>query len=48
MYHFKFLLKDGTIVLPPFVTGWKNVSIAGDLLALIGLDASRPASLFPG
>ena len=46
-YHVKFMLKDGTIVFPQFVTGWKNVSIAGGLLALILLDASRPAWLFP-
>jgi putative oxidoreductase len=47
MYHFKFMMKDGTIVFPQFVTGWKNVSIAGGLLALILLDTSRPAWLFP-
>ena len=47
LYHFKFMMKDGTIVFPQFVTGWKNVSIAGGLLALILLDASRPAWLFP-
>jgi hypothetical protein len=41
MYHFKFMLKDGAIVFPQFVTGWKNVSIAGGLLALILLDTSR-------
>jgi putative oxidoreductase len=46
-YHVKFMIKDGTIVFPQFVTGWKNVSIAGGLLALILLDASRPAWLFP-
>jgi len=46
-YHVKFMMKDGTIVFPQFVTGWKNVSIAGGLLALILLDASRPAWLFP-
>jgi putative oxidoreductase len=48
MYHFKFMIKDGTIVFPQFVTGWKNVSIAGGLIALILLDTSRPAWLFPG
>ena len=48
MYHFKFMVRDGTIVFPQFVTGWKNVSIAGGLLALILLDSSRPAWLFPG
>jgi len=47
MYHFKFMMKDGTIVFPQFVTGWKNVSIAGGLLALVLLDTSRPAWLFP-
>jgi putative oxidoreductase len=46
-YHVKFMMKDGTIVFPQFVTGWKNVSIAGGLLALILLDGSRPAWLFP-
>jgi putative oxidoreductase len=48
LYHCKFMIKDGTIVFPQFVTGWKNVSIAGGLLALILLDASRPDWLFPG
>jgi putative oxidoreductase len=48
LYHLKFMLKDGTIVFPQFVTGFKNVSIAGGLLALILLDTSRPAWLFPG
>jgi putative oxidoreductase len=47
LYHVKFMIKDGTIVFPQFVTGWKNVSIAGGLIALILLDASRPAWLFP-
>jgi putative oxidoreductase len=48
LYHFRFMVKDGTINFPQFVTGWKNVSIAGGLLALILLDASRPGWLFPG
>jgi uncharacterized membrane protein YphA (DoxX/SURF4 family) len=48
LYHVKFMIKDGTIVFPQFVTGWKNVSIAGGLLALVLLDTSRPAWLFPG
>ena len=48
IYHFRFMVKDGTINFPQFVTGWKNVSIAGGLLALILLDASRPVWLFPG
>jgi putative oxidoreductase len=47
LYHVKFMMKDGTIVFPQFVTGWKNVSIAGGLLALVQLDTSRPAWLFP-
>jgi putative oxidoreductase len=46
-YHVRFMMKEGTIVFPQFVTGWKNVSIAGGLLALILLDMSRPAWLFP-
>jgi putative oxidoreductase len=46
LYHVKFMMKDGTIVFPQFVTGWKNVSIAGGLLALVLLDTSRPAWLF--
>ena len=47
LYHVKFMMKEGTIVFPQFVTGWKNVSIAGGLLALVLLDTSRPAWLFP-
>ena len=47
LYHVKFMIKDGTIVFPQFGTGWKNVSIAGGLIALVLLDASRPAWLFP-
>lgn len=47
MYHFKFMIKDGTIDFPQFVTGWKNVSIAGGLIALVLLDTSRPDWLFP-
>ena len=47
IYHFRFMMKDGTIVFPQYVTAWKNVSIAGGLLALILLDASRPGWLFP-
>jgi uncharacterized membrane protein YphA (DoxX/SURF4 family) len=45
IYHFRFMVKDGTIDFPQFVTGWKNVSIAGGLFALILLDESRPAWL---
>jgi len=49
IYHFRFMLRDdGSIDFPQFVTGWKNVSIAGGLIALILLDNSRPAWLFPG
>jgi uncharacterized membrane protein YphA (DoxX/SURF4 family) len=49
IYHFRFMRRaDGSIDFPQFVTGWKNVSIAGGLIALILLDASRPAWLFPG
>jgi putative oxidoreductase len=47
MYHFRFMIKDGAIDFPQFVTGWKNVSIAGGLIALMLLDSSRPAWLFP-
>jgi len=47
MYHFKFMVQNGAINFPQLVTGWKNVSIAGGLIALILLDASRPAWLFP-
>jgi uncharacterized membrane protein YphA (DoxX/SURF4 family) len=42
IYHFRFMVKDGTIDFGQFVTGWKNVSIAGGLLALILLDSTRP------
>lgn len=45
IYHFRFMVKDGTIDFGQFVTGWKNVSIAGGLLALILLDQTRPAWL---
>ena len=48
LYHFKFMFQNGGINFPQLVTGWKNVSIAGGLIALILLDASRPAWLFPG
>jgi putative oxidoreductase len=47
LYHFRFMIQSGTINFPQLVTGWKNVSIAGGLIALILLDASRPAWLFP-
>jgi putative oxidoreductase len=47
LYHFRFMIQSGTINFPQLVTGWKNVSIAGGLVALILLDTSRPAWLFP-
>jgi putative oxidoreductase len=47
LYHFRFMIQNGAINFPQLVTGWKNVSIAGGLVALILLDASRPAWLFP-
>jgi uncharacterized membrane protein YphA (DoxX/SURF4 family) len=40
-----FMIQAGTINFPQWITFWKNVSIAGGLLALILLDASRPAWL---
>ena len=45
LYHFRFMLKDGAIVFVQMVLGWKNVSIAGGLIALIILDESTPAWL---
>jgi putative oxidoreductase len=47
IYHFRFMVQSGTINFPQLVTGWKNVSIAGGLIALILLDTSRPPWLFP-
>jgi putative oxidoreductase len=47
LYHFRFMRQNGVINFPQLVTGWKNVSIAGGLIALILLDASRPEWLFP-
>jgi hypothetical protein len=47
LYHFRFMVRSGAINFPQLVTGWKNVSIAGGLIALILLDASRPVWLFP-
>jgi len=46
IYHARFMVREGTIDFGQFVTFWKNVSIAGGLLALILLDQSRPAWLF--
>ena len=45
IYHYRFILDNGTIVFPQFVTFFKNVSIAGGLITIILLDASRPAWL---
>lgn len=46
IYHMRFILENGTIVFPQFITFFKNVSIAGGLIAVILLDASRPAWLW--
>lgn len=48
MYHFRFMVREGTIDFVQFLLGWKNVSIMGGLIALILLDKSRPAWLFGG
>lgn len=45
LYHMRFMVKGGTIDFLQWVLFWKNVSIAGGLLALILLDQSRPAWL---
>ena len=42
LYHFKFMVQSGAINFPQLVTGWKNVSIAGGLLALILTTRTRP------
>jgi putative oxidoreductase len=46
LYHFRFMLRDGTIDFLQWVMFWKNVSIAGGLIALILLDQNRPDWLF--
>ncbi len=46
IYHMRFILENGTIVFPQYITFFKNVSIAGGLILLIMLDSSRPAWLF--
>lgn len=46
LYHFRFMVKAGTIDFVQWVLFWKNVSIAGGLLALMLLDETRPAWLF--
>ncbi|MCC6610137.1 MAG: DoxX family protein [Burkholderiales bacterium] len=48
IYHFRFMVREGTIDFVQFLLGWKNVSIIGGLIALILLDQSRPAWLFGG
>ena len=45
LYHFRYMVREGTIDFLQWVMFWKNVSIAGGLIALILLDASRPAWL---
>ena len=47
IYHLRFMVRAGTIDFVQFLLFWKNVSISGGLIALILLDASRPAWLFP-
>ena len=46
LYHYRFMVRNGTIDFLQWVMFWKNVSIAGGLFALILLDTSRPAWLF--
>lgn len=46
LYHFRVMVPKGTIDFPQYITGMKNVSIAGGLFALIALDTSRPAWFF--
>ena len=46
IYHFRFMVVDGTIDFLQWVLFWKNVSIAGGLIALILLDEARPGWLF--
>lgn len=48
LYHFRYMVRDGTIDFLQWVMFWKNVSIAGGLIAVILLDASRPAWLIAG
>ena len=45
LYHFRFMVRAGTIDFLQWVLFWKNVSIAGGLFALILLDQTRPAWL---
>lgn len=48
IYHRRFVTPEGTFDLMQYVLFWKNVSMIGGLLALILLDASRPAWLLRG
>jgi putative oxidoreductase len=45
IYHGRVMVKNGTIDFVHWILFWKIVSIAGGLVALILLDASRPAWL---
>ena len=45
VYHGRFITPQRTIDFLQLVMFWKNVSILGGLLALLLLDASRPAWL---
>ncbi|HEX6997773.1 MAG TPA: DoxX family protein [Gammaproteobacteria bacterium] len=45
IYHARFMVRAGTIDFGQYITFWKNVSIAGGLIALILLDSSRPSWL---
>lgn len=44
--HVRFMIRDGVIDFTQYLAFWKNVSMAGGLIALILLDASRPEWLF--
>jgi uncharacterized membrane protein YphA (DoxX/SURF4 family) len=45
LYHGRVMVRNGTIDFVHWILFWKIVSIAGGLIALILLDASRPAWL---
>jgi uncharacterized membrane protein YphA (DoxX/SURF4 family) len=48
IYHGGFVTRDRSIDFFQLVLFWKNVSMAGGLIALILLDPSRPAWLLRG
>lgn len=48
IYHGRFITADRSIDFFQLVLFWKNVSMMGGLIALILLDASRPAWLLRG